>query len=364
MTAIRVKLFISAVKSGFFVYIFFYQLLLSVIKNSILQTKHPGLREALFIKKNKDRWLKNQHMPSDDADEMARNFIQLVDDLAYAKTFYPSGKVTQFINTEASRVYLNIYKNRKEESNRLITFWKYDLPLTIWKNKKVMLFSFIVFLLFFGIGFFVSKQDETVARNFFGDWYVDHTLENIDKGNPFGIYEHGNPVLSWLGIMINNIVVAFRMFVAGFFAGIPTILDLAKTGAMVGIFDQLFAAKGLGLQFFLVVFVHGTLELSAFIIAGAAGIILGKSFLFPGTIKRLTALKQGAKDGVKIMIGLIPVFALAAFFEGFITRLYNDISVLTTIICALSVVFVIWYFIIYPLRLSKKLLLIVNEEEV
>jgi len=41
MTAIPVKLFISAVKSGFFVYIFFYQLLLSVIKNSILQTKHP-----------------------------------------------------------------------------------------------------------------------------------------------------------------------------------------------------------------------------------------------------------------------------------------------------------------------------------
>ena len=55
------------------------------------------------------------------------------------------------------------------------------------------------------------------------------------------------------------------------------------------------------------------------------------------------------------MIGLMPVFALAAFFEGFITRLYNDISVLTTIIISLSVVFVIWYFIIYPIRLGKKL---------
>ena len=133
---------------------------------------------------------------------------------------------------------------------------------------------------------------------------------------------------------------------------------------MIGVFDQFFAARGLGIDFWLVVFVHGTLEITGLIIATAAGLVLGKSFLFPGTIKRIDAFKQGAKDGVKIMIGLIPVFALAAFFEGFITRLYNDISILTTAIFALYVLFVIWYFIIYPIRLGRKLLLNQNEEEV
>ncbi len=92
--------------------------------------------------------------------------------------------------------------------------------------------------------------------------------------------------------------------------------------------------------------------------------ILGKSFLFPGTIKRLDAFKRGAKDGVKIMIGLMPVFGLAAFFEGTITRLYNDISVLTTIVTALSVVFVIWYFVIYPIQLGRRMAAQLNEEEV
>jgi uncharacterized membrane protein SpoIIM required for sporulation len=322
------------------------------------------LREALFIKKNRDRWLKNQDVQAEDADNMAKDFTQLVDDLAYAKTFYPSSKVTQFINTEASKIYLSIYKNRKEESNRVVTFWKYDLPLTIRKHHGPILFSFIVFLIFFGIGFFLSGQDESVARNFFGDNYVEHTQQNIDNGNPFGIYEHGNPILSWVGLMIHNIRVSLLMFVSGIFCGIPSLYLLAENGAMVGIFDQFFASKGLGLQFFLVVFVHGTLELTALIIAAAAGLILGKSFLFPGTIKRLDAFKQGAKDGVKIMIGLMPVFGLAAFFEGLITRLYNDISILTTTIVSLSVVFVIWYFIIYPIRLSKKLALQLNEEEV
>jgi len=303
-------------------------------------------------------------MPAEDADEMAKDFTQLVDDLAYAKTFYPSSKVTQYINSQASKIYLSIYKNRREESSRLVDFWKYDLPLTIRKHYKAVFFSFIFFLVFFSIGFFVSKQDEGVARSFFGDGYVDKTLENIEKGNPFGIYEYGNPILSWLSIMINNIMVSLLMFASGIFACVPTLNFLAQNAAMVGIFDQFFASKGLGVQFFLVVFVHGTLELTAIIISGAAGLILGKSFLFPGTIKRLSALKRGAKDGVKIMIGLMPVFALAAFFEGVFTRLYNDVSVLTTIITSLSVVFVIWYFVIYPIRLGRKMTEQLNEEEI
>jgi uncharacterized membrane protein SpoIIM required for sporulation len=323
-----------------------------------------SLREALFIKKNKDRWLKNQHMPSDDPDEMAADFTQLVDDLAYAKTFYPSGKVTGFINSQASKIYLDIYKNRKEESNRLVTFWKYDLPLTIRKHHKVVLFAFIFFIIFFVVGYFTSAKDEGIARGIFGDKYVDDTQENIAKGNPFGVYEHGNAFLSWISLMIHNIRVSFIMFVWGIFCGVPSLILSIKNAVMLGTFDQFFAARGLGIDFWLVVFVHGTLEITGIIMASAAGLVLGKSFLFPGTIRRIDAFKQGAKDGVKIMIGLLPVFALAAFFEGFITRLYNDISVLTTIIFAASVLFVIWYFVIYPIRLGKKLSLQLLEEEV
>lgn len=302
-------------------------------------------------------------MPSDDPDEMAADFTQLVDDLAYAKTFYPSGKVTHYINAQASKIYLDIYQNRKEDANRIATFLKYDLPLTIRKHHKVILFSFLLFLLFFVIGFFVAMKDESIPRSILGDSYVDHTLENIENGNPFGIYEHGNPFLSWLNLMIHNIRVAMLMFVAGIFCGIPSMYMEAQNAVMLGTFDQFFSAKGLGIDFWLVVFVHGTLEITGLIISAAAGIVLGKSFLFPGTIRRIDAFKQGAKDGVKIMIGLIPVFGLAAFFEGFITRLYNDLSILTTIIFALSVVFVIWYFIIYPISLGRQLSFQLNEEE-
>ena len=311
------------------------------------------MREALFIKKNKDRWLKNQHEPSDSPDEMAKAFTQLVDDLAYAKTFYPQSKTSNYLNKQASKVYLDIYKNQKEESSRLVRFWKYELPLTIYKHRKTVLFAFVLFVVFFLVGFFISAKDPDVMRNFFGSTYVNKTLENIENGNPFGIYESGNPFLSWLGIMINNIRVSFIFFASGIFCGIPTMYKLAETGAMVGIFDQLFASKGLGLSFWLVVFVHGTLEITAIILAGAAGFILGKSFLFPGTKKRIVAFREAAKDGVKIMIGIFPVFTIAAFFEGLFTRLYNDASWFTTFITTASVIFVVWYFVLYPVKLAR-----------
>ena len=318
------------------------------------------MREALFIKKNKDRWEKLQQIPAEDPDEMARDFTQLVDDLAYAKTFYPTSRVTQFINSLASKIYLNIYKNRKEESNRLTTFWKYDLPLTIRKHHTTVLFAFIIFVLFFAIGFFSAKQDEGFVRDVLGNAYVDMTEENIQAGNPFGVYQSGHPFLVWMGIMINNIVVSLMYFVKGLFFAVFTIQSLMIESIRLGAFEYMFFSKGLGIQSVLTVLIHGALELTAIIIASAAGIILGKSSLFPGTMKRLDSLKQGTKDGVKIVVGLIPIFIIAAFFEGYVTRHYRMHWLISAGLLLFSSVFIIWYFVIYPISLQKKLALPLN----
>lgn len=313
------------------------------------------MREGLFIKKNKDRWEKVQHGQTTNADEMATEFIQLVDDLAYAKTFYPNSRVTHYINTLASRIYLGIYQNRKEESNRLVNFWKYDLPLTIRRHHPVILFAFILFALFFCVGFFSSMHDETFVRQMLGDGYVDTTEQNIEDGNPFGIYQSGNSFFMFVGFMINNIMVSLMYFVRGLSLGILTIIALVKESVRLGAFEYMFFAKGLGGQAVLTVLLHGLLELTAIIIACAAGIVLGKSVLFPGTISRLDSLRNGAKDGVRIVVGLMPVFTVAAFFEGFVTRHYRMPLPLTLLLLSLSGFFIIWYFIVYPIRLHRRL---------
>ncbi len=285
---------------------------------------------------------------------MAKEFTRLVDDLGYAKTFYPASKVTHYINALASRIYLTIYKNRKEESNRLISFWKYDVPLTVRKHHGVILFACILFALFVSVGFFSARQDESFVRDVLGDGYVEMTERNIEEGNPFGVYRSGNSFLMWLGLMINNIVVSFMYFAKGIFLGIPSMYSLIKESIRLGAFEFMFFSKGLGGKAVLTVLIHGMLELSALILASAAGMVLGKSLLFPGTVERWKSLQRGVKDGVKIVIGLMPVFATAAFFEGFVTRYYNMPVLVSCFILLTSGGFLTWYFIIYPIKLQRK----------
>lgn len=313
------------------------------------------MREALFIKKNKDRWNEIAQNPSTNIDEMAAEFIQLTDDLGYAKTFYPHSSVTKYLNAEASKRYLNIYSNRKEEHNKLVVFFKYDVPLAVAKHHAVIGICFLIFIFFFVVGFYSAAADEHFVREILGDSYVNMTERNIAEGNPFGVYQTGNSFLVFMGIMINNISVSFRYFMEGLLFPFFTVQNLIRDGIMVGSFDYMFYSKGYGGLFILTVMIHGTLELSAITIAAASGIILGKSWLFPGTLKRLEAFKIGAKDGIKIIIGLVPVFIVAAFFEGFVTRYYRMPVWMSGAILLSSLAFVVYYFGVYPIRLKRKI---------
>ena len=313
------------------------------------------MREGLFIKKNIDKWKQYQYEPTTDPDEMAGRFTDLVNDLGYAKTFYPQSKVTLYLNGLASRIYLGIYRNRKEEVSRIGRFWKTELPLVVRKYHREIAYSFLIFLLFALIAAFSAAHDETFVRNVLGDGYVDMTEENIARGDPFGVYKSGDQLGMFFRIAVNNIEVSFMVFVLGFALSIGTVWQLFMNGVMVGSFQYYFFAKGLGWQSILVIWIHGTLEISSIIIAGAAGFVLGNSILFPGTHRRIESLKRGGKDGLKMMIGLIPIFATAAFLEGFVTRYSKMPLWLSLFILTASLSFVIWYFVLYPIRLEKKM---------
>lgn len=312
------------------------------------------MREGLFIKKNIDKWKQYQYDAATDPDEMAGQFTELVNDLGYAKTFYPHSKVTPYLNGLASKIYLGIYRNKKERASRIFSFWKTDLPIVVRRYHREILYSFCVFTLFGILAAFSAAHDESFVRGVLGNRYMDMTEANIAKGDPFGVYKDDHPLNMFIRIAVNNIRVSFLVFVSGFILSIGTVWQLFMNGVMLGAFQYYFFSKGLGWASVLVVWIHGTLEISSIIIAGAAGFVLGNSILFPGTYKRLHSLKRGAKDGVKLMIGLVPIFIVAAFLEGYVTRystmpLWLSISILGT-----SLAFIIWYFIIYPLRFDAK----------
>lgn len=313
------------------------------------------MREGLFIKKNIDKWKQYQYGSSKDPDEMAQEFTELVNDLGYSKTFYPHSKVTQYLNGLASRIYLGIYQNKREQGSRIWRFWKTELPLTVRRYHRELLYAFLIFGVFAIVGAFSAAHDETFVRGILGDDYVEMTEDNIAKGDPFGVYKNRDQLSMFMGIALNNIKLSFTVFAAGFLVSIGTVWLLFRNGIMLGAFQYYFFAKGLGLQSVLVIWIHGTLEISAIIIAGAAGLIVGNSILFPGTHSRMDSLRSGAKNGLKLMIGLVPVFIMAALLEGFVTRYASMPRFLSAFILLASLFFIIWYFGVYPIRLQKRL---------
>jgi len=313
------------------------------------------MKEALFVKQNAEKWKNYEALKTDSPDELAQRFVDITNDLAYSKTFYPKSKTTAYLNGLASVLHQAIYKNKKEEKGRFFRYWKFELPLLFFTYRKQILYSFIFFVLAVSIGVLSAKYDDRFVRLILGDGYVNMTNENIAKGDPFGVYKKENEFVMFFQIAANNTWVSFLMFVSGTLFSIGPVFYLLRNGIMVGAFEYYFFSKGLGAQSILVIWIHGTLEILSIVVVGGAGLVLGHGLLFPKTYTRLEAFKRSGKDATKIAIGIIPIIFLAAFVEGFVTR-YTGMPIWLSIsILATSLAFMVWYIVIYPYQLAKQL---------
>lgn len=323
------------------------------------------MKQSLFVKTNQQRWLEFEQLivqKNPDPDVLADLFIQITDDLSYASTQYPNTDTTRYLNHLASKIHLAIYKNKQESKSRFITFWTEEVPNQYYKHRKHVLISFLVFFISCLIGALSAANDDTFIRLVLGDQYVDMTLNNIENGQPMNVYASAGQETMFFGITINNIRVSFIAFLwGGIIGGVPLFLFfsfgtaflLFQNGIMLGSFQYFFYQKGLLLDSALTIWIHGTIEISAIVLAGAAGIVAGNSFLFPGTYKRMDSLKKGFKDGLKMIIGLVPFFIIAGFLESFVTRLFGMPTFLKIGIIGASLFLIIWYFIWYPYKLNN-----------
>lgn len=312
------------------------------------------MRESLFVKQNSSKWKSYEQMSVSTPDELADRFVDITNDLAYAKTFYPKSKTTEYLNGIAALLHQSIYKNKKEEGNTFAEFWKFELPMLFYTYRRQLLYSLIFFVISCSIGILSAKYDDTFLRLILGDGYVNMTNENIAKGDPFGVYKTQGEFSMFFRIAANNMYVSLLMFVSGIFLSIGPVFFLLKNGIMLGSFEYYFFSKGLGMESILVIWIHGTLEISAIIIAGGAGLVLGHGLLFPKTYTRLQAFINSAKDGTKIALGILPIIVLAAIFESFVTRHTNMPLWLSVSILGGSLLFMVWYVILYPTQLIKR----------
>ncbi|MCA6074359.1 stage II sporulation protein M [Fulvivirga sedimenti] len=315
------------------------------------------MKEAAFVKQNMRRWKEFESVAANasnaNPDQLADLFIQVTDDLSFSRTQYPKSETTQYLNNLASKLHLSIYRSKQEDGKRIVYFWKTELPLLMYEVRKPLLYSFLTFAIAICLGIISTLNDETFVRLILGDGYVNMTLENIENGNPLAVYGDMNEADMFFAITFNNVRVSFMAFAAGLATALGSGWILFQNGIMVGAFFTFLAQEGFILNAFLVIMLHGTLELSAIVIAASAGFVMGNSFIFPGTYTRLESFKNGAKKGLKIIIGLIPIFITAGFIESFFTRYTQMPWIISLLTILLSATFIVYYFVIYPAKIFK-----------
>ena len=317
------------------------------------------MREISFIKKNKSKWLEveqslNQKQ-SQNPDELADAYIQLINDLSYSQTYYPKSKTTEYLNFLVTQIYRKIYKTKRLEKNRLKSFFLEEIPYLIYQYRKQMIFAFALFFFFVALGAISAAYDDRFVRIILGDEYVNMTLENIKNGDPMAVYKKQGELNMFIGITINNIGVAMKSYVFGLSAGVLTFFMSMQNGIMLGSFQYFFYKNGVFEQSLRGIWLHGAMEIFSIVIATMAGFILAGSILFPGTYSRFQSFVTGARESLKILISTLPFFVMAGFIEGFVTRWSGTMPLwINVFIIVLTLALISFYYLVLPFIYHKK----------
>ncbi len=317
------------------------------------------MREVAFISQNKEYWLKVEQIISGKSaftpDSLIAVYNKLLNDLSFAKTYYPKSKLITYLDYLSSNIHLRVYKRKKHDFSRIGSFFFQEVPLLCYKYRKFIYFAFILFFVLLIIGVLSAIKDEGYVRMVMGNGYVDETIENIENGNPVSIYKSGSDWGSFVGIAINNLRVGAMMYLSGLLLGLGTFYILFNNAIMVGAFQTMFHLHNVLWKSVQGIWIHGAMEIFGMVIEAAMGFALAASFMFPGTFTRLKSFSIGFKNTFKIYLSTTPFTIFAAFLEGYVTRFAIEMGMLAAFsIIILTLIFISYYYLIYPIAIYRK----------
>ncbi len=253
-----------------------------------------------------------------DIQEVLRLYRETTADLARLRVLKATPSQITRVNRLAARAHGWIYRHGKRSCFSLRHFFLVHIPRLFRENWHFTFASLVCSVLFFVLSFGVVSEHPEIAADIMGgldeEFYGEKTAADIvDR------FRQTPSVILSAAVTTNNIKVALATFALGITFGIGTVYMLIVNGTMLGGFAGAFAQSGSGGVFWLTILPHGALELSAIVVAGGTGLMMGYALWCPGRRTRVQALREEAAHAVQIAIALIPAFLVAGYFEGFVT---------------------------------------------
>ncbi|MCX7285889.1 MAG: stage II sporulation protein M [Novosphingobium sp.] len=140
----------------------------------------------------------------------------------------------------------------------------------------------------------------------------------------FGNQDQSGMSVFAASLFSNNAQVSILCFALGFAFGLPTMLLLIHNTGMLGALLWLYHGQGLLLDLVGWLAIHGTTELFAILLAGAAGIHVGRSMAFPGNLPVMDAAAAAGRRAAQVMTGVVLMLVVAALLEGFARQMVDS----------------------------------------
>lgn len=280
---------------------------------------------------------------------LPRLYRAVLSSLSIARATILDRALIDYLEGLSMRGYFLLYGVRESRRARLLSFFASGWPTAVrslWKETII-----IAVLLFLGVA--VSWTLVANDPSWFHVFIPGEMAQGREPGasvetlraTMFGQQdEDGFDVFATM-LFTHNSQVSILAYALGFAFGLPTMMLEMYQGLSFGAMIAVFAEAGLTVDFLGWLSIHGTTELYAAILAGAAGLRIGSAFAFPGPRSRLTAAADAGKATGAAMIGVILMLLVAGLLEGFARQMVQLTLVRYAIGAAMLTLWLAYFYI-------------------
>ncbi len=251
----------------------------------------------------------------EEVDEFLTLYQRVSSQLSFARSHYRDPGLTGELNQVVADANAALYRRTSSPTAGIRRFFVVSFPAAVWHLRRAVgIAALITFVPAAIMAIWLANSPEALdaaAPEALRAAYVEEDFEAYYSSEPAGQFA--------TSVLINNIQVSFLAFALGAFLCIGTVYVLAFNGANVGMALGVFIVAGEQPKFWGLILPHGLLELSAVVIAGAAGLSMGWAIIAPGDRTRGAAFTEEARRSVTVILGLVLAFIAAGLIEGFVT---------------------------------------------
>ena len=258
----------------------------------------------------------------DEVSEFSELFRALCYDLAQVRSRDWGSAIERYLNDLVVRGHSAFYGGKPMKRGRVTVFFTHVFPRLLRQNQAFFWVAAALFFVPMAASWAIIASDPSLAHRVLPG-SVLYTMESMYASDS---NESGDDADSGFGrqdaamagfYVRHNTSIAFQCFALGFFLGLGTIYVLLSNGIQIGTVAGYVIAQGHGERFMGFVASHSSFELTAIVVSGAAGLVLGHAILSPGNLSRVDSLRERGRVAVQLALGAAGMLFVAAMIEGF-----------------------------------------------